>query len=97
MEYEQLELEMPEMTHCKPVVTPEMAMAINDIQMNDNRQAWLNYLYKATGRDDPSHPQHGVFSGLGREAHEAVGRHLMEILFRGPDFKADMLRVELSD
>jgi len=29
-----------------------------------NRQAWLQALYKYEGRQDPSHPMHGLYTGL---------------------------------
>ena len=38
-----------------------------DIQAMSNRQAWLEELYFLDGRDQLSHPQHGLFTGLAQK------------------------------
>jgi hypothetical protein len=38
-----------------------------DIQAMSNRQAWLEELFLLDGRDQISHPQHGLFTDLARK------------------------------
>ena len=47
------------MIPCKP--------GAEDIQAMSNRQAWLEELYFMDGRDQLSHPQHGLFTGLAQK------------------------------
>ena len=47
------------MIPCKP--------GAEDIQAMSNRQAWLEELYFLDGRDQLSHPQHGLFTGLAQK------------------------------
>lgn len=35
-----------------------------DIQVQANKQAWIEALYKYEGRDDKDHPMHGLYTGL---------------------------------
>ena len=35
-----------------------------DVPAMRNRQAWIEALYKYEGRDDVSHPMHGLYTGL---------------------------------
>tara|TARA_R100001163_G_scaffold30364_1_gene23988 strand:- start:109 stop:300 length:192 start_codon:yes stop_codon:yes gene_type:complete len=35
-----------------------------DVQAMSNRMAWLEELFFLDGRDQISHPQHGLFTGL---------------------------------
>ena len=36
----------------------------SDVQAMANRQKWLEELYFLDGRDQISHPQHGLYTGL---------------------------------
>ena len=44
------------MIPCKP--------GASDVQAMSNRTAWLEELYFLDGRDQISHPQYGLFTGL---------------------------------
>ena len=35
-----------------------------DIEAMRNRIKWLDELYSLDGRQDPDHPQHGLYTGL---------------------------------
>ena len=35
-----------------------------DVEAMRNRIKWLNALYDLDGRDNPDHPQHGLYTGL---------------------------------
>ena len=47
------------MIPCKP--------GAEDIEAMNNRVTWLDMLYKLEKRDDPSHPQHGLYTALNRK------------------------------
>ena len=44
------------MIPCKP--------GAEDVEAMNNRQMWLEELFFLDGRDQISHPQHGLFTGL---------------------------------
>jgi len=35
-----------------------------DTEVQSNKQAWIEALYKYEGRDDKNHPMHGLYTGL---------------------------------
>tara|TARA_R110000772_G_scaffold46080_4_gene105309 strand:- start:1375 stop:1545 length:171 start_codon:yes stop_codon:yes gene_type:complete len=35
-----------------------------DIEVQANKQAWIEALYQYEGRDDKNHPMHGLYTGL---------------------------------
>jgi hypothetical protein len=38
-----------------------------DIEANSNRVEWMEMLFMLEGRDNPDHPQCGLFTGLHRK------------------------------
>ena len=37
-----------------------------DLECQNNRQTWLNYLYELENRDSPTHPKRGLYTGLAK-------------------------------
>ena len=35
-----------------------------DVEVQANKQAWIEALYQYEGRDDKNHPMHGLYTGL---------------------------------
>ena len=38
-----------------------------DVPAMRKKQAWIDALYKFEGRDDKSHPMHGLYTGLAKK------------------------------
>ncbi len=47
------------------------------LRIAGNRSRLLGILYRLDGREDPEHPMHGFFTGLGEEYHRRVGQTLV--------------------
>ena len=53
-------MERPDpMIPCKP--------GAEDIEAMNNRVVWMDMLYKLEKRDDPAHPQHGLYTSLNKK------------------------------
>lgn len=42
------------------------------------RAGLMELLYHAYGRDDPSHPQHSLYTGLAEQARSDIGNDVLE-------------------
>lgn len=54
----------PREPEAQPVITGPACEPVEQ----ENRQMRIDGLYQADGRDDPSHPQHGTYTGLAAAA-----------------------------
>lgn len=45
---------------------------IADLREQDARNAYLDYLYRQDGRNDPAHPLHARFTGLVQDRAQAL-------------------------
>ena len=43
-----------------------------------NRTRFLEYLYKLDGREDPSHPNHALYTGLMQDYRYAIGQQVID-------------------
>jgi hypothetical protein len=43
-----------------------------DIEVQANKQAWIEALYKYEGRDDKDHPMHGLYTGLMKKHYNTM-------------------------
>lgn len=43
-----------------------------DIEVQVNRNAWIEALYKYEGRDDKDHPMHGLYTGLAKKHYNTM-------------------------
>lgn len=43
-----------------------------------NRTRFLEYLYRLDGRDNPSHPNHALYSGLMQEYRYVIGQQVID-------------------
>ena len=50
------------------------------VRDNQNRQALLEWLYSLDGRQEPSHPRHGVYTALYGDTLHALGRAALAAL-----------------
>ena len=58
-------MERPDpMMPCKP--------GAQDTEAMGNRQKWIDELYLLDKRDDPSHPMHGLYTGLHQKYQQSV-------------------------
>lgn len=56
-----------------------------------NRSRFLEYLYKLDGRDDPSHPNHSLFTGLAEQYRVKLGQQVMdEVVSRWSEFAQEL-------
>lgn len=56
-----------------------------------NRSAYLEYLYRLDGRDNPSHPRHSLYTGLAQEYRYQLGLQVEEeIVRRWDEFRPEM-------
>ena len=68
----ELPLDLPEQ---RQLPDPEV---MRQIRLADGRSKLIAELYRLDGREDPEHPMHGFFTGLGEEFHARAGRRIIE-------------------
>jgi hypothetical protein len=61
------------------------------ILADQNRVKLLDALYVLDGRDQPSHPHRGTYTGLAEAFHQAIGRLIVERATESPEFEAQLL------
>ena len=61
------------------------------LRIADGRAKLIELLYEADGRADPSHPQHGFYTGLGEQHHRAVGQAVVELVLAQEDCDPECL------
>jgi hypothetical protein len=84
-----IQLELPLDLPAQPPPNPEVA---RQIRLADGRSRLMAELYRLDGREDPGHPLHGVFTGLGQEFHLRLGMKMAELfLADGGDSGVEML------
>lgn len=56
-----------------------------------NRTRFLEYLYQVDGREDPTHPNHALYTGLAEECRQRIGQQVMdEIVTRWGEFEKEL-------
>lgn len=58
------------------------APELTPYQLEQNRQAYMNWLYERDGRHDPAHPDHCRWSGLAVKRQEELIRQALEVMGR---------------
>lgn len=53
------------------------------VQLDANRQAYLEYLYDRDGRHDPAHPMHSLWTGLAVARREELALALLDRVGQG--------------
>lgn len=67
-------------------VPPEILEARQRLIEDDNRQAFLEFLYHLDRRDDPGHEHHSTFTGLFEKYALRIGRKLCHDALRESGF-----------
>lgn len=56
---------------------------LSKVQLDANRQAYLEYLYDRDGRHDPAHPMHSLWTGLAVARREELALALLDRVGQG--------------